>query len=72
VFAGVLRIHDVYFGSRIQGQKDSRSRIRIRIKEFKYFQPNKLFLSSRKYNPRCSSQIPDPDPQHWFAENNIS
>jgi hypothetical protein len=37
---------------------------RIRIKEFKYFNPKKnkkLFLSSRKYDPGCSSQIPDPD-----------
>jgi hypothetical protein len=38
----VLRIRDVYdpgyefFPSRIQGKKDSGSRIRIRIKEFKY------------------------------------
>jgi hypothetical protein len=29
---------------------------RIRIKEFKYLNP-KLFLSSRKYNPGCSSRI---------------
>jgi hypothetical protein len=40
----VFRIWDVYTGSRIlifpsriQGQKDSESRIRIRIKEFYYF-----------------------------------
>ncbi len=43
---------------------------RIRIKEFKCFNPNKLFLSSRKYDSGCSSririlifypsQIPDP------------
>jgi hypothetical protein len=42
----------------------------IRIKEFKYFNPRKWFLSSRKYDPGCSSririltfylsQIPDP------------
>jgi hypothetical protein len=47
----------------------------IRIKEFKYFNPKKWFLSSRKYDPGCSSRfpgskrhrarIPDPDPQHW-------
>jgi hypothetical protein len=49
---------------------------RIRIKEFKYFNPKKWFLSSRKYDPDCSSRIriripdlgfkkaPDPDPQH--------
>jgi hypothetical protein len=30
---------------------------RIRIKEFKYFNPKKLFLSSRKYDPGCSSRI---------------
>ncbi len=34
---------------------------RIRIKEFKYFNPKKWFLSSRKYDPGCSSRIPDPD-----------
>ncbi len=35
---------------------------RIRIKEFKHFNPKKWFLSSRKYGPGCSSRIPDPDP----------
>ncbi len=30
---------------------------RIRIKEFKYFNPKKWFLSSRKYIPGCSSRI---------------
>jgi hypothetical protein len=35
---------------------------RIRIKEFKYFNPKKWFLSSRKYDPGCSSRIRDPDP----------
>ncbi len=32
--------------------------------EFKYFNPKKWFLSSRKYDPGCSSRIPitDPDP----------
>ncbi len=57
-----LRIRDVYSGSEfffhtgswIQGQKDSR--IRIHIKEFKYFNP-KNCLSSRKYDPGCSSRI---------------
>jgi hypothetical protein len=43
---------------------------RIRIKELKYFDPKKWFLSSRKYDPDCSSgirilifypsRIPDP------------
>jgi hypothetical protein len=55
------------FPSWIQGRKDSGSRIRIRINEFKYFNP-KLFLGSRKYDPECSSRIhilifiPIPDP----------
>ncbi len=35
---------------------------RIRIKEFKYFNPWKRFLSSRKYDPSCSFRIPDLDP----------
>jgi hypothetical protein len=30
---------------------------RIRIKEFKYFNPKKCFLSSGKYDPGCSSRI---------------
>jgi hypothetical protein len=30
---------------------------RIRIKESKYFNPIKLLLSSRKYDPGCSSRI---------------
>ncbi len=30
---------------------------RTRIKEFKYVSPKKLFLSSRKYDPDCSSRI---------------
>jgi hypothetical protein len=34
---------------------------RFRIKEFQYFNPQKCFLSSRKYDPGCSFQIPDPD-----------
>ncbi len=59
--------------SRIQGQKDSGS-------SSKYFNQKKLFLSSRNYDPGCSSRIrilifcpsriPDPgvkkDPQHCF------
>jgi hypothetical protein len=53
--------------SRIRLFFHSRSRIRvflsrIRIKEFKYFNPKKWFLSSRKYEPGFSSRIPDPDP----------
>jgi hypothetical protein len=40
----------------------------IQIKEFKCFNPKKLFLSSRKYDPGCSSLIriliffPIPEP----------
>jgi hypothetical protein len=30
---------------------------RIHIKEFKYFNPKNCFLSSRKYDPGCSSRI---------------
>jgi hypothetical protein len=61
----VLRIRDVspeseffHTGSWIQGQQDSGSRIRIRIKEFLGL---KLFLSSRKNYLECSSRIPDLD-----------
>ncbi len=43
------------FPFRIPGQKDSGSR--IRIKEFMYFKPKKLFLISRKNDPECSSRI---------------
>jgi hypothetical protein len=33
-----------------------------RISIFHYFNPKKWFLSSREYNPACSSRIPDPYP----------
>ncbi len=39
------------------GSKSKISRIRIRIKVFKYFKPKKLFLSSRKNELGCSSRI---------------
>ncbi len=65
-FFSVLRIRDVYPGSRIRlfsipdpGSELSPSR--IRIKEFKYFNKKKLILSSRKFDPGCFSGIPDPD-----------
>jgi hypothetical protein len=53
---------------------------RIRIKEFKYFIPIHLFLSSRKYDPGCSSRIrilifyPSriPDPGVKKAPNTVS
>jgi hypothetical protein len=40
---------------------------RIYIKECKYFNPKNCFLSSRKYNPGCSSliRIPDTDPDFY-------
>jgi hypothetical protein len=44
------------------GSKDSELRIRILIKEFKYFfLPKKLFPSSRNYGPGCSSRILNPN-----------
>ncbi len=54
------RIRDVYPGYLIRLLFHPGSR--IRIKEFKYFNPKKWFLSSRKYDSGCSSRIPDPDP----------
>ncbi len=58
-FSAVLRIRDVYPGSLIPffslpdpGSEFSPSR--IRIKEFKYFNPKKLFQSTRKYDLGCS------------------
>jgi hypothetical protein len=56
----LLRIRDVNPQSRIPDPGLTRSRIRIRIKEFKYFLPKKLVLSTQKLDPECSSQIPDP------------
>ncbi len=61
----MLRFRDVYPGSRIRLFFHPGSELfpsRIRIKEFKYFKPNKWFQSSRKYDPGCSSLILDPDP----------
>ncbi len=49
----------IYPGSKVKKIPDPESR--IRIKDFKYFLTNKLFLSSRKYNPMCSSRISYPD-----------
>jgi hypothetical protein len=53
----VLRIRDVYPGSRIRFFSILDPGSRIRIKAFKYFNPKNCFLSSRKYNPCCSSRI---------------
>jgi hypothetical protein len=62
ILQAVLRIRDVYPGSRIRlfSIPDPGSELfpsRIRIKEFKYFNPKKWFLSSRKYDLGCSSRI---------------
>jgi hypothetical protein len=64
VMATVLRIRDVipdpnFFPSRIQGQRDSRIRIRIRIKEFRYFSPKNR---SKVSEIRSRMLIPGPDP----------
>jgi hypothetical protein len=51
-------------GSRIQTVSIQNPGSRICIKGFKYFnhkKNQKWFLSSRKYDPDCSSRIPDPD-----------
>ncbi len=51
------RIH--IFPSRIQGQKG----FRIRIKEFKYFNPKNC---SQALGNMIRMVIPDPDPRSWF------
>ncbi len=71
----VLRIRDVYPGSRIRlfsisdpGTELSPSRIPDPVsasKNLSILTPKKLFLSSKKYDLGCSSRIPDMDPQHW-------
>jgi hypothetical protein len=61
------RIPDpTYFhpGSRIRTVSIPDPGSRILIKEFKHFNPKKAkkwFISSKKYDPSCSSRIPDPD-----------
>jgi hypothetical protein len=67
----VWRIRDVYPGFQIPDPTFSipdpnclHPGSRILIKEFKYLTPQKAkkwFLSSKKYDPGCSSRIPDPD-----------
>ncbi len=52
-----INIPDPNLPSRVHGQKDSGSRIQICTKEFKYFQPYKLFLSHRKNDLGCSLRI---------------
>jgi hypothetical protein len=51
-----------FFPSRIPDLNRFHPGSRFRIKEFKYFNPKIWFLSSRKYDTGCSSQIPDADP----------
>jgi hypothetical protein len=74
----VLRIRDVYPGSRIRTVSIPDPGARIRIKEFKYFNPNPdpdadFHPGSRipdpgvKKAPDPGSQIPDPNPQHWLC-----
>jgi hypothetical protein len=66
MFLTVLRARDVYPGSRIQlfpssmldpGSELFPPAFRIRIKEFKYLNPKKWFLSSGKYDLGCSYRI---------------
>jgi hypothetical protein len=45
---------------------------RIRIKKFKYINPKKWFLSSRKHYPGCSSRIRFPDRNMTFYLSRIS
>ncbi len=40
---------------------------RIRIKEFKYFNPKKLLLSFRRTDPSCSSRIRILNPDHPWS-----
>jgi len=75
----VLRIRDVYPGARIPDRTffhpgSELSPSRIRIKEFKYFNPKKWFLNSGLFIPDPGSRIQgskrhrirDHDPQHCF------
>jgi hypothetical protein len=71
VILPVWRIRDKhpgsdFFPSRILDPNCLHPGSPILIKEFKYFNPppkkaKKWFLSSKKYDPGCSSRIPDPD-----------
>jgi hypothetical protein len=69
----VLRIRDGYPGSEFFPS-------RIHIKNLSILTQKNGLLSSRKYDPVCSSRIKgskrhrisDPDPQHWFYRPYIS
>ncbi len=74
----VLRIRDVYPGSRIRlfsipdpGSELSPSRIPDPHQRIHVFKPQKKqkywFLSSKKYDPGCSSRIPDPGSGCWLS-----
>jgi hypothetical protein len=59
----VLRIRDVYPGSKFFHPGSRVTKIPdpgSASKNLSVFNP-KIFLSSRKYDPGCSSRIPDPD-----------
>ncbi len=58
-----------FFPSRIPDPNCLHPGSRILIREFKYFNPQskkKWFLSSKKYDPGCSSRNPDPDAVGFF------
>jgi hypothetical protein len=78
----VLRIRDVYpgsdfFPSRIPDQNFSIPDPGSASKNLGILTQEKWFLSSRKYDPGCSSQIPDPwvkkapDPEHWCCGSDM-
>jgi hypothetical protein len=63
-----------FFPSRIPdpGSELSHPGSRIRIKEFKYFNPKKWFLNSRKYDPGCSSRIRMlTSTQNWIPDPGV-
>jgi hypothetical protein len=94
VMSAVLRIRDVYPGSDFSIQDPGSRDKKIpdpgsgsASKNLSIFNTKKLFLSSRKYDPGCSSRIriqifypsriPDPgvkkaDPQHWMSDRLLS
>jgi hypothetical protein len=64
ILADIVATRDVYPGCRIRsfsipdpGSDFFYPRSRIRIKEFKCYNTKNWFLSSRKYDPGCSSRI---------------
>jgi hypothetical protein len=60
-----IKLRSEFFPFRILDPNFSHLGSRIRIKEYKYFNPKNVSKLS-KYDPGCSSRIriPDPDPQH--------